>query len=182
MPAVFSPQVSAYISIALALLAIGCAWSVSLSTSIFLSDGATQKSVRRGIMRIGLFASATFVAAFDIQGVAMALFFVAAAIHLADMKANRSRWMSGRMSPVTAAFMTSMAVAMAWFLGQEPLFFAVLTLASATRHILKMRLRQQEFFQNFQLLRDRMATLDAQKNELKIVPPQVSRDNQPKAG
>ena len=163
MDQVVLSSMSSHLAVALAVLGMGCAWSVSLSTEIFLSDGATKKSIRRGLVKIAFLALTTFAASTEWHFAAALLFLVTSLIHLFDLKATSSRWMAGRIAQVTGPIVLVLNVACGWLLGQQPLFFAVLTLLSSTYHVFKMRRRQTEFFQNFQLLRDRMATLEAQQ-------------------
>lgn len=182
MPQLLSSQ----FVITLVVLAIGCAWSVSLSTEIFLSDGATKKSIRRGLGKIACLGMATFAAVSEWHFAIFTLLLVTALIHLFDLKATNSRWMTGRIACVTSPTVLILTVAASWLFQLQPAFSAILTLMSATFHVLNMRRRQTEFFQNFQLLRDRMATLEAlQLRPVRLVnksSPSGFRDNQEKAG
>lgn len=150
-------------AVGLALLATGCAWAVSLSTEIFLSDGATRKSIRRGLGKVVFSTLATFSAIAADPFFTTLSFLIASCIHLSDMKAMNSRWMAHRIDRLTSVMVLSAAFGCGYFIGHEPLFFASISAIAAVFHIFKMRRRQQEFFQNFQLLRDRMATLEAQR-------------------
>ena len=184
-PLVWS-STSSHFAVALSVLGMGCAWSVGLSTEIFLSDGATKKSIRRGLGKIALLVLTTIAACTVWHFATALLFLLTSLIHLFDLKATSNRWMSGRIAPITGPLVLAVNLACGLLLGQQPLFFAVLTLVSSALHVLKMRRRQTEFFQNFQLLRDRMATLEAQQHnpaaKTNEPPLRGSRDNHAKAG
>lgn len=156
-------SLSNHIVFSIALSGFFCGWVASLATSMFMPDSSTQKSVRRGLGKIICATSATIAAVFNHSPFTIASLFLVAILHLIDLQLSNSRWMQPRIAPFTITTLLAISLTTGLAMIDQPLFFAGVTLGVTLLHIQKMRRYQQEFFQNFQLLRDHLTSFESNR-------------------